>query len=396
MDKHLSKPKPASLRIPSTVWALGFVSLFMDLSSELVHSLLPVFLVTTLGASALTVGVIEGIAEATAMLTKIFSGAISDFIGRRKGLLLMGYGLAALSKPLFPLAQSVEVVFTARFLDRIGKGIRGAPRDALVADIAPAEIRGACFGLRQSMDTVGAILGPILAIVLMLWLGQIHLVLWFAVIPAVISVALIVGGVKEPTVGAGERTFRPPIHWKVLWDFSRNYWWVVIIGGFFTLARFSEAFLVLKAQQTGLTATWVPMVMVVMSLLYAVSAYPAGWLSDRISRTKVLCIGIVLLILADLLLAQADSIMTMLAGVALWGLHMGFSQGILATLIADTAPEHLRGTAFGLFNLISGVCLLIASVLAGALWETSGSASTFIVGAGLAAAALFLLLLRKP
>lgn len=393
---NLSKPRPASLRIPSTVWALGFVSLFMDLSSELVHSLLPVFLVTTLGASALTVGVIEGIAEATAMLTKIFSGAISDFIGRRKGLLLMGYGLAALSKPLFPLAHSVDVVFTARFLDRIGKGIRGAPRDALVADIAPAEIRGACFGLRQSMDTVGAILGPILAIVLMLWLGQIHLVLWFAVIPAVISVALIVGGVKEPTANAGEHAFRSPIHWKVMRDFSRGYWWVVIVGGLFTLARFSEAFLVLKAQQTGLTATWVPMVMVVMSLLYAVSAYPAGWLSDRISRTKVLCIGIVLLILADLLLAQADSITTMLAGVALWGLHMGFSQGILATLIADTAPEHLRGTAFGLFNLISGVCLLIASVLAGALWETSGSASTFVVGAGLAAAALLLLLLRKP
>jgi MFS family permease len=393
---NFSKPRPASLRIPSTVWALGFVSLFMDLSSELVHSLLPVFLVTTLGASALTVGVIEGIAEATAMLVKIFSGAISDFLGRRKGLLLMGYGLAALSKPLFPLAHSVDVVFTARFLDRIGKGIRGAPRDALVADVAPAEIRGACFGMRQSMDTVGAILGPILAIVLMLWLGQIHLVLWFAVIPAVISVALIVGGVKEPTAVSGERAFRSPIHWKVLRDFSRGYWWVVIVGGLFTLARFSEAFLVLKAQQTGLTATWVPMVMVVMSLLYAVSAYPAGWLSDRISRTKVLCVGIVLLILADLLLAQADSIMSMLAGVALWGLHMGFSQGILATLIADTAPEQLRGTAFGLFNLISGVCLLIASVLAGALWETSGSASTFLVGAVLAAAALLLLVLRRP
>jgi MFS family permease len=393
---NFSKPRPASLRIPSTVWALGFVSLFMDLSSELVHSLLPIFLVTTLGASALTVGVIEGIAEATAMLVKIFSGAISDFLGRRKGLLLMGYGLAALSKPLFPLAHSVDVVFTARFLDRIGKGIRGAPRDALVADVAPAEIRGACFGMRQSMDTVGAILGPILAIVLMLWLGQIHLVLWFAVIPAVISVALIVGGVKEPTAVSGERAFRSPIHWKVLRDFSRGYWWVVIVGGLFTLARFSEAFLVLKAQQTGLTATWVPMVMVVMSLLYAVSAYPAGWLSDRISRTKLLCVGIVLLILADLLLAQADSIMSMLAGVALWGLHMGFSQGILATLIADTAPEQLRGTAFGLFNLISGVCLLIASVLAGALWETSGSASTFIVGAVLAAAALLLLVLRRP
>lgn len=395
MNKNLANAQSTPLRIPRTVWALGFVSLFMDLSSELVHSLLPVFLVTTLGASALTVGVIEGIAEATAMVVKIFSGAISDFIGRRKGLLLMGYGLAALSKPLFPLAHSVDVVFTARFLDRIGKGIRGAPRDALVADVAPAEIRGACFGLRQSMDTVGAILGPALAIVLMLWLGQIHLVLWFAVIPAVISVALIVGGVKEPADVAGKHTFRSPIHWKVLREFSRGYWWVVIVGGLFTLARFSEAFLVLKAQQTGLTATWVPMVMVVMSLLYAVSAYPAGWLSDRISRTKLLCVGMGLLILADLLLAQADSIMTMLAGVALWGLHMGFSQGILATLIADTAPEHLRGTAFGLFNLISGVCLLIASVLAGALWETSGSASTFIAGAVLAAAALALLLLRK-
>ncbi|MFS2094862.1 MFS transporter [Pseudomonas sp. Pseusp11] len=396
MNKNLANAQSTPLRIPRTVWALGFVSLFMDLSSELVHSLLPVFLVTTLGASALTVGVIEGIAEATAMVVKIFSGAISDFIGRRKGLLLMGYGLAALAKPLFPLAHSVDVVFTARFLDRIGKGIRGAPRDALVADVAPAEIRGACFGLRQSMDTVGAILGPVLAIVLMLWLGQIHLVLWFAVIPAVISVALIVGGVKEPTDVTGKHTFRSPIHWKVLREFSRGYWWVVIVGGLFTLARFSEAFLVLKAQQTGLTATWVPMVMVVMSLLYAVSAYPAGWLSDRISRTKLLCVGMGLLILADLLLAQADSIMTMLAGVALWGLHMGFSQGILATLIADTAPEHLRGTAFGLFNLISGVCLLIASVLAGALWETSGSASTFIAGAVLAAAALLLLLLRKP
>ncbi|EJM09244.1 arabinose efflux permease family protein [Pseudomonas sp. GM18] len=395
MNKNLASAQSTPLRIPRTVWALGFVSLFMDLSSELVHSLLPVFLVTTLGASALTVGVIEGIAEATAMLVKIFSGAISDFIGRRKGLLLMGYGLAALSKPLFPLAQSVDLVFTARFLDRIGKGIRGAPRDALVADVAPAEIRGACFGLRQSMDTVGAILGPVLAIMLMLWLGQIHLVLWFAVIPAVISVALIVGGVKEPTAVTGEHAFRSPIHWKVLREFSRGYWWVVIVGGLFTLARFSEAFLVLKAQQTGLTATWVPMVMVVMALLYAVSAYPAGWLSDRISRTKLLCVGMGLLILADLLLAQADSIMTMLAGVALWGLHMGFSQGILATLIADTAPEHLRGTAFGLFNLISGVCLLIASVLAGALWETSGSASTFIAGAVLAAAALALLLLRK-
>ncbi len=391
----MNQVRSESLRIPRTIWALGFVSLFMDVSSELVHSLLPVFLVTTLGASALTVGIIEGIAEATAMLVKVFSGAISDFIGRRKGLLLLGYGMAALSKPLFPLAHSVEVVFTARFLDRIGKGIRGAPRDALVADVAPLEIRGACFGLRQSMDTVGALVGPALAIALMLWFADIQAVLWFAVIPAAIAVALIVTGVKEPGHAVGKHTFRSPIHWRVLHDFSSGYWWVVVVGGVFTLARFSEAFLVLRAQQTGLSATWVPLVMVVMSAFYAVSAYPAGWLSDRISRTKLLCLGMGLLVLADLVLAQSHSTLTMMLGVALWGLHMGFSQGILATLVADTAPIELKGTAFGIFNLISGVCLLIASVLAGWLWQTVGAQSTFISGAVLAALAMVLLVLRS-
>jgi MFS family permease len=378
--------------IPRTIWALGFVSLFMDLSSELVHSLLPVFMVTNLGASALTVGVIEGVAESTSMLIKVFSGAISDFMGRRKGLLLLGYGVAALSKPLFPLAHSVEVVFTARFLDRIGKGIRGAPRDALVADVSPPSIRGACFGLRQSMDTVGAVLGPAMAIVLMLWLADIQLVLWFAVIPAIVAVALIFVGVKEPTPVSRERTFRSPIHWRVLPGFSRGYWWVVVIGGVFTLARFSEAFLVLRAQQTGLSVAWVPLVMVVMAIFYALSAYPAGWLSDRISRTKLLCMGMGLLILADLVLAGSGSFITMMLGVALWGLHMGFSQGILASLVADTAPMDLKGTAFGIFNLVSGVCMLIASVLAGAIWQGMGSVNTFLAGALLAATALFLLI----
>ncbi|MDP9689806.1 UNVERIFIED_ORG: MFS family permease [Pseudomonas mohnii] len=378
--------------IPRTIWTLGFVSLFMDLSSELVHSLLPVFMVTTLGASALTVGVIEGVAESTSMLIKVFSGAISDYMGRRKGLLLLGYGVAALSKPLFPLAHSVEVVFTARFLDRIGKGIRGAPRDALVADVSPPSIRGACFGLRQSMDTVGAVLGPAMAIVLMLWLADIQLVLWFAVIPAIVAVALIFVGVKEPTPVSRERTFRSPIHWRVLPGFSRGYWWVVVIGGVFTLARFSEAFLVLRAQQTGLSVAWVPLVMVVMAIFYALSAYPAGWLSDRISRTKLLCMGMGLLILADLVLAGSGSIITMMLGVALWGLHMGFSQGILASLVADTAPMDLKGTAFGIFNLVSGVCMLIASVLAGAIWQGMGSVNTFLAGALLAATALFLLI----
>lgn len=395
MSSECSNTNTEPVRIPRTIWALGFVSLFMDLSSELVHSLLPVFLVTTLGASALAVGVIEGIAESTAMLVKIFSGAISDFIGRRKGLLLLGYGLAALTKPLFPLAYSVEVVFTARFLDRIGKGIRGAPRDALIADVSPPEIRGACFGLRQSMDTVGAVLGPALAIVLMLWLADIQLVLWFAVIPAVVAVVLIVTGVKEPTHLPSEHKFRSPIHWRVLHDFSSGYWWVVITGGVFTLARFSEAFLVLRAQQTGLSTTWTPLVMVVMALFYTLSAYPAGWLSDRISRTKLLCLGMGLLVMADLVLAQSGSVITMMLGVVLWGLHMGFSQGILASLVADKAPTELKGTAFGIFNLVSGICMLIASVLAGWLWQSIGSDSTFLTGALLAATALFLLLFKK-
>ncbi|MEJ2795558.1 MFS transporter [Iodobacter sp. LRB] len=382
-------PKPA---IPRAVWALGLVSLFMDLSSELTHSLLPIFMMTTLGASALMIGVIEGIAEATALLVKIFSGAISDYIGRRKGLLLFGYGLAALTKPLFPLASSMETVFTARFLDRIGKGIRGAPRDALVADIAPAEIRGACFGLRQSLDTVGAFLGPLLAIVLMAaWGSNIQLVLWVAVIPAIVAVGLIVFGIKEPIQGKAAQPFRFPIQVEIFRKFSKSYWWVVGIGAIFTLARFSEAFLVLRAQQIGLSTMWVPIVMVVMALFYMLSAYPVGKLSDRISRTTLLSLGLVFLILADFVLAQLNSIVGLMLGVALWGLHMGFSQGILATLVADTTPKDLKGTAFGLFNLVSGVSMLLASVVAGWLWQFHGSSTTFYAGAFFSLIALLML-----
>jgi MFS family permease len=382
--------------IPRTVWALGLVSLFMDLSSELVHSLLPVFLVGTLGVSVLTVGLIEGVAEATALIVKVFSGALSDFIGRRKGLLLLGYGLAALTKPLFPLAASADTVFTARILDRVGKGIRGAPRDALVADVAPAEIRGACFGLRQSLDTVGAFLGPILAILLMLWFaGEITWVLWFAVIPAAVAVGLLLFGVSEPSQEGSGQQFRSPINPRSLRQFSRAYWWVVGIGAVFTLARFSEAFLVLRALQSGFSATWVPLVMVVMAAFYMLSAYPVGKWSDRVSRTALLGAGLLLLIVADLVLAYADSSAMALLGVALWGLHMGFSQGILASLVADTTPADLKGTAFGLFNLASGLALLLASVIAGWLWQEFGAAVTFYAGAGFSVVALLLLLTRR-
>ncbi|MGX5659231.1 MFS transporter [Castellaniella ginsengisoli] len=376
--------------IPRTVWMLGLVSLFMDLSSELIHSLLPIFLVSGLGASVLAVGVIEGVAEASALIIKVFSGAISDWLGRRKGLLLAGYGLAALSKPLFPLAHSVGTVFAARFIDRIGKGIRGAPRDALVADVTPPEIRGAAFGLRQSMDTVGAVLGPGLAVVLMLAFTDIRHVLWFAVAPGFVAMALLFWGVREARSAPGEaRPFRSPIRWSAVRRFGPAYWRVVAIGAVFTLARFSEAFLILRGQDMGLSAAWAPVVLIVMSLFFMLSAYPAGWLSDRVPRTAVLAVGLVLLVLADLALAATGGgAWALLAGAALWGLHMGFSQGILSAMVADTTPKDMKGTAFGIFNLASGVCMLLASVLAGWLWQDWGPSATFLAGAVLAAVAL--------
>jgi MFS family permease len=383
-------------KIPRTVWTLGYVSLFMDLSSELVHSILPVFLVTVLGANALTVGFIEGIAEATALIVKIFSGALSDFFGRRKWLILAGYGMAALTKPLFPLASSVETVFTARFLDRIGKGVRGAPRDALIADVAPSDIRGACFGLRQSMDTVGAFLGPLAAIVLLyLYHDDMKAVLWFAVAPAAITIVLIMAGVKEPVAKARPHSFRSPLRLASLKDFSRHYWWVVVIGTVFTLARFSEAFLVLRAEQTGLSVTWIPLVMVVMSLFYALSAYPAGVLSDHVNKNYLLVAGLVLLALADLTLARAHSALVVMCGVALWGLHMGFTQGILAAMVAAATPQELKGTAFGLFNFVNGLFMLLASVIAGWLWDRYGADMTFYAGAAFSMLALLLLMFHK-
>lgn len=379
--------------IPRTIWTLGYISLFMDLSSELVHSILPVFLVTTLGSSVLAVGFIEGLAEATAQIVKIFSGALSDFLGHRKRLILLGYGLAALTKPLFPLASSIESVFIARFLDRIGKGIRGAPRDALIADVAPSDIRGACFGLRQSMDTVGAFLGPLLAILLLfLYKDDIKAVLWFAVVPAAITLILIIVGIKEPKAKARSHRFRSPLGLNYTRNFSRQYWRIVIIGAIFTLTRFSEAFLVLRAQQAGLSIALAPLVMVVLSLFYALSAYPVGVLSDLISKSALLTTGLVLLASADLVLAQADSTAAVMLGVGLWGLHMGFTQGILATLVADATPEELKGSAFGLFNFVTGIFMLLANIIAGWLWDHYGAETTFYAGAGFCIVAMFLLI----
>ena len=385
-----AKSRLSRLReIPRAVWALGFVSLLMDTSSEIIHALLPVYLVTALGASMVTVGFIEGIAEATASITKVFSGAISDWLGKRKLLAVIGYGLAALTKPIFPLAPSVGWLFAARFIDRIGKGIRGAPRDALIADITPAHLRGASFGLRQSLDTAGAFLGPALAIALM-WLtaNNFRTVFWVAVIPGFLCVALLVFGIEEPERPAGLRKVRSPLSVVELKRLGVAYWFVVGIAVVFSLARFSEAFLILRAQAVGLPVMLVPLVLVLMNVVYSLAAYPAGVLSDRVNRIALLGFGFGLLVAADLVLAFTDGLAGVAVGVALWGLHMGFTQGLLATLVADTAPPELRGTAFGMFNLLSGLSLMVASVLAGELWERSGPQGTFLAGAVLTGLAL--------
>ncbi|PDT84129.1 MFS transporter [Sinorhizobium sp. BJ1] len=368
--------------IPAGVWALGFVSMFMDISSEMIHALLPLYMVTALGTSTLAVGLIEGIAEATASITKVFSGALSDWLGKRKFLAVLGYGLAAMTKPIFPLATSLEWLVAARFIDRVGKGIRGAPRDALVADLAPPHLRGASFGLRQSLDTIGAFVGPLLAIGLM-WLtaDQFQAVFWFAAIPAFVSVGVLLVGVKEPERPKELRRVRMPLRRDELGRLGSAYWWVVAVAAVFTLARFSEAFLILRAQSIGLSPALAPVVLVIMSLAYSLSAYPAGALSDRVNRSTLLVLGLALLVLADLVLAFATGIAALGIGVALWGLHMGFTQGLLATLIAETAPAELRGTAFGMFNLVTGIALLLASVIAGALWDIAGPQATFIAGA---------------
>ncbi|MBV8465332.1 MAG: MFS transporter [Burkholderiales bacterium] len=375
-------------QLPTAIWVLGGVSLLMDISSEMIHSLLPLFLVGTLGASVAIVGLIEGLAEATALIVKIFSGTLSDYLGRRKGLALFGYGLAAATKPLFALAPTAGVVLAARLIDRVGKGMRDAPRDALIADITPTEIRGAAFGLRQSLDTVGAFLGPLLAVGLMLlWHDNFRKVFWIAVIPGALAVLLLGVGLKEPG-RQGSKTRTRPIHREQLGRLDVAYWWVVGVGAVFTLARFSDAFLLLRAQGAGVPTALVPLIMVAMNMVYALAAYPFGRLADQVSHSRLLALGLLVLIGADFVLAGGRQWAVVLLGVMLWGVHMGITQGLLATMVADTAPEELRGTAFGIFNLICGLAMLVSNLVAGLLWDHFGAAVTYLAGAGIAVASL--------
>jgi len=381
--------EPTKPRLPRSIWLLGFVSLFMDISSEMIHSLLPVFLVSVLGASTLTVGLIEGVGEATASISKLFSGWLSDRLGNRKMLAVAGYGLATLSKPLFAFAPNADWVLLARFSDRVGKGIRGAPRDALIGDLTPASIRGAAYGLRQALDTVGAFGGPLLAILLM-WVSgdRFRLVFWVALIPGVLAVAILAAGVREPERRRRGPPQRFPLRLAELRRFGSAFWTVVAVGAVLTLARFSEAFLVLRANGAGLGEAFVPLVLVAMNVVYSVVSYPAGVLSDRAGNRPMLALGFAALIAADAVLAIAPDLPVVFAGIALWGLHMGLSQGLLSKLVAGSAPEELRGSAFGIFYLVSGVAVLIGNAIAGALWELAGPAGTFTAGAALTAVGL--------
>lgn len=394
-----ARPKGVDRALPGGIWVLGMVSMFMDISSELVHSLLPIFMATVLGASIVAIGVIEGIAEATAAITKVFSGAISDYFRKRKLLVVLGYGLGAITKPVFPLATTIEWVFAARFVDRIGKGIRGAPRDALVADMVAPSLRGAAYGLRQSLDSVGAFVGPLLAIAFMLWLANdIKAVLWAAVVPAFLAVLLLVVAVREPESPQHASTPTNRLRPGDAKRLSSRYWLVVALGAVFALARFSEAFLILRARDVGLAIGYVPAIMVVMNVVYAAFAYPAGAAADRLSARTLLVFGLGVLVAADVVLAMAASPWIAFLGAALWGLHMASTQGLLAKLVADAAPGELRGTAFGIFNLVSGGALLLASVIAGSLWSAFGAPATFIAGASFAVLAAIGLLLsaRRP
>jgi MFS family permease len=381
-------------KIPRGVWMLGFVSMFMDISSEMIHSVLPLFVVGTLGMSATLLGTMEGIAEATAQIGKLFSGVLSDRWRNRKNLALFGYGLAAIVKPLFPLASSFSAVFVARFADRVGKGIRGAPRDAMVADMTSVETRGAAFGLRQSLDTVGAFLGPLIAVVLIgLWATDLRTVLWVACVPALIAVFILATGVQEPP-RSNDNARKAGLNSATIKNLGGAFWAVAALGAAVMLARFSEAFLVLRASDAKIATAYVPLVMVVMSLVYSLSSYPVGVLSDKWGRKKLFAAGLIALIVADLVLAWAPSPTWVMVGIGIWGLHMGLTQGILSALIADASPTDLRGTAYGVFALVSGIAALAASVTAGVVWDKMGQAPVFYIGAGFALLALALLLFQ--
>ncbi len=378
--------------IHRNVWILGLVSLFTDFGTKAIQSILPLFLVSVLGANVSIIGLIEGIAESTASILKLFSGALSDYWGRRKELAILGYGLSTAIIPLFALANSPLWVLVARFGDRLGKGIRVAPRNALVADVTPIEQRGAAYGLRQTLDTIGAFSGPLVATIILLISGQnFRLVFWVALVSGIISVCLLVKGIRETPSSKEKRS--KLIQWDTFQQLGRNYWVLVLAATLFNLGHFSDAFLLLKAQHIGIANAWIPLSMIVMNFSYMLSAYPLGLLSDRMGRKQLLVVAFWLFSLVYLGFAWVQQPQQIWGLFALYGVYLGMSQGILLALVADVTPSELRGTGFGVINLVIGIILLPANLLAGFVWETANPQIPFLLGSFLAILASFILLL---
>jgi MFS family permease len=386
---------PRPKRLSPNVAALGFVSLLTAISSAMIYGLLPVFLVKVLGVNVASVGLIEGMAESANSLIKIVSGTASDRIGRRMPLVIFGYTLSAVVKTLFPLAGAASTVLAARVLDRLGKGIRDAPRDAFLTDMTAPGLRGTSFGLRLALAIAGFVFGPFFAVGLMRLSGDdFRLVFWIALIPAFLSIIVLILAVKEMPFnhqpgGRGLRFQRGDLN-----ALPVAFWWAIVIASLLSLARFSPAFLVLKAHATGVDAAYVPMILGLMYFVYSVTAYPFGVLADRFDRRLQLGIGTLILVGADAVLAHAQTIWGAAFGAALWGLQMGVTQPVIGAIVADAAPERLRGAAFGIYDLTIGLAAFAASSGAGILWSISGPGTAFGVSASIASGVALMLLLQ--
>lgn len=365
----------------------------MKISSVIVFTLSPLFMTQVLGASIFAVGILEGILEVITLLARIFSGIISDYIHKRKSIIVVGYIFALISRPFLALATRMEDVFLGRAFDRIGNGLDATPRDALVGDLAPPQIKGACYGLRESLSRAGSFAGALLVMAL-LWLteGNFSLVFWIGSIPTVLALMVLVIFVKDSPNQQAQH--KKPTHKFKLKDLKKlplPFWLILLLSGLFMLSNFSGAFLILRAEQTGLDLHLTSLVMIIQNLATAGTAYPVGYLSDKMGRRSMMGVGIVLIVCSDLLLAWGGSLYTILGGVLLWGAEIGITQSILAVFLADTCPQDLRGTGFGLFHFINGCCLLLANVFAGWIWHDVNPSAMFLASAVMASCSAFVL-----
>ncbi len=376
--------------IPKTVWAVGFVTLLMNVSTIIIFSLSPLYLTSVLGISMISLGILEGAVEASSWFTRIFAGVFSDYFHRRKPFLFAAYSLAASSRLIFPLVPSAGWIFFARFVDRVSNGIQATPREALIGDVAPIDLKGACYGLRQTLGMFGSFAGAFMLMFLMHWSNaNFELAFWAAVIPPFFALLILAKFVRDPiALKIKNKPARKIFHLPHISDLTFNYWRVVIIASIFMLSNYSGAFMILQATNAGLSTCEVPLVMVIQNIMAFASAFPAGWLSDRIGRRILLGVGFSITVGANLLLACTTTKLCVLGGVALWGLQLGINQSLLVAKVADTAPEELRGTAFGLYYFSIGVALFISNYVAGWLSTKYGSEMIFYVSAGVAAFAV--------